>query len=331
MKKFLLGIIAATILCACGSDVCKISGTISDPVDSVFLVNIKGSIIDSSAVTDGVFSLTSPFNPYTGVTIIRGEDYDPINIIPDSRQISVSVQDGVISISGSPLTQQLLDLQRWALSTFMETSGDSTALKAIAEHCRGIYLDHTSDALGLQALSLMSPAISPDDFISLYREGGSIIKSDAHLTGLYENLLAVADTSDSSVICLLDDGTFRTSTGTFSDFVGNGSYTLIDFWASWCGPCRKETPNVVAAYNKYHSKGLIVLGIPVNDALNDTKAAMKDLHIHYPQLLDPAQIFAERFDINGIPTIILFDPQGNIIANDIRGPEIEDALSKIKF
>ena len=88
---------------------------------------------------------------------------------------------------------------------------------------------------------------------------------------------------------------------------------------------------MVAAYNKYRSKGLIVLGIPVNDALNDTKAAMKELHIHYPQLLDPAQIFAERFDINGIPTIILFDPQGNIIANDIRGPEIEDALSKIKF
>ena len=268
MKKLVLCLAAAIAFCACDSGETVITGNISDPVDIVYLVNIKGDTIDASQVTGGAFSLTCPFNPYTGVSILRGEGYDPICLIPDSWKITVSVKDD---------------------------------------------------------------NISPEDFLSLYGEGGSIIKSDPHLTGQYEHLVSTADTLASSVICLFDDGTFRTSTGSFSDFVGNGSYTLIDFWASWCGPCRKETPNVVAAYNQYRSKGLIVLGIPVNDDLNDTKAAMKELHIHYPQLLDPAQIFAERFDINGIPTIILFDPQGNIIANDIRGPEIEDALSKIKF
>ena len=133
MKKLVLCLAAAIAFCACDSGETVITGNISDPVDIVYLVNIKGDTIDASQVTGGAFSLTCPFNPYTGVSILRGEGYDPINLIPDSWKITVSVKDDNISTEGSPLSYELQNLQQWALITFMDSYGDSTALKAIAE------------------------------------------------------------------------------------------------------------------------------------------------------------------------------------------------------
>ena len=128
---------------------------------------------------------------------------------------------------------------------------------------------------------------------------------------------------------LLENNELLQEQGSFEDYVGNGSYTLVDFWASWCGPCRAETPNVVAVFEKYRDKGLIVIGVPVNDKLEATQKALVELGIHYPQVLDPSLRLAEQFGIVGIPYIILFDPEGNIIAEGLRGNEIEKAVSKV--
>ena len=131
------------------------------------------------------------------------------------------------------------------------------------------------------------------------------------------------------VVTLSEDGTLISENGTFGDFVGAGKYTLVDFWASWCGPCREETPNVVAVFNKFKDKGLVVIGIPVNDKKDASVKDMRDLGIHYPQVLDPAQALAEKFGITGIPHIILFDPEGNIVARGLRGVGIEETVEKI--
>ena len=113
------------------------------------------------------------------------------------------------------------------------------------------------------------------------------------------------------------------------DILDGGQYVLVDFWASWCGPCRKETPNVVAVFEKYRDKGLIVIGVPVNDKQDAMVQALKDLGIHYPQVIDPSQALADRFHVSGIPYILLFDPDGNIVADDLREAQIEEAVKKV--
>lgn len=112
-----------------------------------------------------------------------------------------------------------------------------------------------------------------------------------------------------------------------SDYVGKGKVVLVDFWASWCGPCRAETPILAEVYNQYKDKGFQVLGVATWDQPKDTKKAIEDLKIIWPQILNAQNTPSELYGFNGIPHIILFGPDGTIVARDLRG----DALkAKVK-
>jgi len=111
-----------------------------------------------------------------------------------------------------------------------------------------------------------------------------------------------------------------------SDYVGKGKYVLVDFWASWCGPCRQEIPNLIKIYNDYKGEDFEVLGVATWDEPNDTKKAIEEMGIPYPQIMNAQKAGSDAYSIEGIPEIILFGPDGTILQRGLRGADVEEAV-----
>ncbi|HMG66316.1 MAG TPA: TlpA disulfide reductase family protein [Chitinophagaceae bacterium] len=111
-----------------------------------------------------------------------------------------------------------------------------------------------------------------------------------------------------------------------------GKYVLVDFWASWCLPCRQENPNVVTAYNKYKNKNFAILGVSLDKEKDDWANAVQKDNLSWTQVSDLQEwnsLAVATFGFTGIPFNVLIDPKGKIIAQNLRGEELENKLEEV--
>ncbi len=108
--------------------------------------------------------------------------------------------------------------------------------------------------------------------------------------------------------------------------------TIVDFWASWCGPCRKENPNVVAIYAELHSKGLNIIGVSLDEDPTKWKEAIAKDKLIWTQVSnlkgweDP---IAKQYKVESIPATFILDKSGNIVAQDLRGEELKAKIIEL--
>jgi len=110
-----------------------------------------------------------------------------------------------------------------------------------------------------------------------------------------------------------------------------GKYVLVDFWASWCGPCRAENPNVVKAYQKFHSKGFDILGVSLDNEKEKWADAVKKDNLNWAQVSDLKgwqNAAAALYGVQGIPMNFLIDKQGKIVGKGLRGEDLEKKLEE---
>lgn len=110
-----------------------------------------------------------------------------------------------------------------------------------------------------------------------------------------------------------------------SQYVGQGHYTLIDFWASWCAPCRAELPKLKKIYEQYKGQGLEIVGVAISDSVEDHIKAVKAEGVTWPQIISQREA-ATLYAVTSIPQLILCDPTGRIVARDLRSEQAEELL-----
>ena len=111
-----------------------------------------------------------------------------------------------------------------------------------------------------------------------------------------------------------------------------GKLTLIDFWAAWCKPCRAENPNVVRVYEKYHDKGLNIIGVSLDRKAEAWKKAIIDDKLVWNQVSNLAYFndeVAKLYNVNAIPAAFLIDANGVIVAKNLRGPALETKVAEM--
>ena len=187
--------------------------------------------------------------------------------------------------------------------------------------------NHGNDVLGTVVVSFLED-LDNERLMYYIKMLSPKQQSNPIIHDMRQTILAVQNTSEGT---MFKDFAVEYNGNTIhlSDFVGRGKYVLADFWASWCGPCLREIPNLIAAYNKYKDCGLQVLGIAVWEEPDESLKAIADKNIPYPQILGISEKTTGIYGINAVPHIILFAPEGTILARGLRGEEIDKRLEGI--
>ena len=115
----------------------------------------------------------------------------------------------------------------------------------------------------------------------------------------------------------------------WSEQVGKGKYTLVFFWASWSDESREVAATVQAVYQQYAGKGLDVLGVPYGDEISDSMDAMADWGVKFPQIVDVEDDIAGPFGFDSVPYVVLLGPDGKVVAKDLHGDAIAEAVAKV--
>ena len=189
--------------------------------------------------------------------------------------------------------------------------------------------EHANDAIGLIALQTLlgMEDVNVAKAEALLQQAGDRLRAEESITKMVARLRRVEATQAGAQFVDFEGVDDANKAVRLSDYVGKGHYVLVDFWASWCGPCRREIAHLKKVRDAYTDKGLIILGTVVWDEMEDHLKAMKELEVTWPQIFNKTEA-TELYGIAGIPQIILFDPSGKIVARDLRGEEINKLLDK---
>lgn len=324
-------------------------------VKTVYLFSIEDKMaIDSAQCVNGVYTMAGKAAlPKLASVCASANGYNVIAaFVLDDKEINVTV-DSTIHVKGSEVNGNMQSITK-----AIEDGGRAQReLQMKAAKYNGQIPDSVAKALDAEWMAISDRQMKalkdgiiankdnliPVYFIFNYMEvlGTDFIdnflkdykyKDDVLLTNVYKMIEGEKRKAQGVAFMDFEQPDMDGNMHKLSEYVGKGNYVLVDFWASWCGPCRKEMPNLKKVYDRFHSKGFEIVGVSLDNNKKSWTDAVENMQMTWPQLSDLKawkNSAAQLYYIKSIPATLLIGPDGKIVASNLRGQELEKKLEEI--
>lgn len=247
------------------------------------------------------------------------------------------VEDGAITVKdrkgeGTPLNEKLNafgETSKKLQQDFQAAATDSAKQEIYGQYVnnmKNLMVENADNPIGLymflQQMYEMDKA-AVEASLTQYPQ----FKSSARVQG-YIKALQQKELTSPGHKYLDFEVTYEGKTSKLSDFVKPGKYTIVDFWASWCGPCMRQAVVLKEIYAEYHDKGLEIVGVAVWDEPKNTLDAIAQKELPWHNILNAQTIPTDLYGISGIPCIIIIGPDGTILSRDKQGDELKEDVRK---
>ncbi len=364
MRKLLFLVMGIIVLAGCQNNGgYKIKGTIKGADDGmVYLKSLENGrpvSVDSVKITNESFMFSGKVEQPLFYLAYYNDTQMPIAFFIENENITIEANIDSLDkakITGSPETDLFLSFNKEMpyMSRSMEMrkeymqaqmASDTAKMQSLGQEME-VIMDaqqkyftnfvktNTSSVVGAFLASQMAQSLSLEELQELVANYEAGLGQHPYIDLMKTTLKSMEELNKlnaaTSIGSEAPDFTLKTKDGkevSLSSF--RGKYVLIDFWASWCQPCRHENPNSVKVYKQYNIQGFEILGVSLDKDKDAWIKAVKDDGLTWTQVIDPDGSVANKYSVNSIPSTFLLDKEGKIVAKNLRGDALNKQMEKL--